>query len=286
MAQNRLYFGYGSNLDWNDWVRHCDENNANPDGLKEREIAWLIGHHLKFHYHSRGRKGGAADVIPINEYHATPGVLFDVDEDAWSTLVAKEGAPWYYEEKNVLVIGSDGHLYEAVTFVVCDDKKKPDFQRPTDVYQDLIHNGLHGRGLPTNGLDMAMQHRFDTPTINHLFVYGTLMPGQSRYSQLEPYVRSQQQASVRGKLHHLGGYPGMKFGDGLVHGQLMELEKVEACLERMDSIEGFLGFGRKDSLFDRTIVQVQTEQGIVWAWTYVYAGDVVDDSIIEHGRWC
>ena len=186
----------------------------------------------------------------------------------------------------MLVIGSDGQLCEAVTFVVCDDKKKPDFQRPTDVYQDLIHNGLHGRGLPTNGLDMAMQHRFDTPTINHLFVYGTLMPGQSRYSQLEPYVRSQQQASVRGKLHHLGGYPGMKFGDGLVHGQLMEREKVEACLERMDSIEGFLGFGRKDSLFNRTIVQVQTEQGIVWAWTYVYAGDVVDDSIIEHGRWC
>ena len=164
MAQNRLYFGYGSNLDWNDWVRHCDENNANPDGLKEREIAWLIGHHLKFHYHSRGRKGGAADVVPINEYHATPGVLFDVDEDAWSTLVAKEGAPWYYEEKNVLVIGSDGQLCEAVTFVVCDDKKKPDFQRPTDVYQDLIHNGLHGRGLPTNGLDTVSYTHLTLPT--------------------------------------------------------------------------------------------------------------------------
>ena len=30
-----------------------------------------------------------------------------------------------------------------------------------------------------------------------------------------------------------------------------------------DSIEGFLDFGRSDSLFDRTIVQVRTEQGIV-----------------------
>ena len=112
------------------------------------------------------------------------------------------------------------------------------------------------------------------------------MLGQSRYSQLEPYIRSQQKASVRGKLHHLGGYPGMKLGDGVVQGQLMELEKVEACLERMDSIEGFLGFDRKDSLFDRTIVRVQTEHDIVWAWTYIYAGNVVDDSIIEHGRWC
>ena len=60
----------------------------------------------------------------------------------------------------------------------------------------------------------------------------------------------------------------------------MELENVEACLERMDAIEGFLGFGRNDSLFDRTIVKVRNEQGIVWAWTYVCAGDVVDGSMI------
>lgn len=285
MTQNRLYFGYGSNLDWNDWVRYCEKNNASPDGLKEREPGWLIGHHLKFHYYSNGRKGGAADVVPINDYHATPGALFDVDEDAWSTLVAKEGAPRYYEEKNVLVIGSDGQLHEAVTFVVCDDKKKPDFQRPTDVYHDFIHNGLHERGLPTKGLEMAMQHRSDTPTINHLFVYGTLKSGQSRFVQLEPYVLSKQDASVQGHLHHLGRYPGMKPGNGVVQGQLIGLQNVEACLEQMDDIEGFLGFGRNDSLFDRTIVQVRTEQGLVWAWTYVYAEDVDADSIIEDGQW-
>jgi len=286
MTQNRLYFGYGSNLDWNDWVRHCEKNNASPDGLKEREPAWLVGHHLKFHYHSKGRGGGAADVVPINDVHATPGALFDVEEDAWSTLVAKEGSPFYYEEKNVLVIGSDGQLHEAVTFVVCNERKKPDFQRPSDEYHGLILDGLCERGLPTKGLEMAMLHTFDSPTINHLFVYGTLMSGQSRFNQLEPYVHSQQDASVVGHLHHLGDYPGMKWGDGVVHGQLMELENVEACLERMDAIEGFLGFGRNDSLFDRTIVQVRTERGIVWAWSYVYAGDVDDDSIIGHGRWC
>ena len=285
MTQNRLYFGYGSNLDWNDWVHYCEKNNASPSGLKEREPAWLIGHHLKFHYYSNGRKGGAADVVPINDHHATPGALFDVDEDAWSTLVAKEGAPRYYMEKNVLVIGCDGQMHEAITFVVCGDRKKSEFQRPTDVYHGLIHDGLHDRGLPTKGLEMAMQHEFDTPTINHLFVYGTLMSGQIRFNQLEPYVLSQQDAHVQGHLHHLGRYPGMKLGDGVVHGQLMELQNVEACLEQMDSIEGFLGFGCNDSLFDRTIIQVRSEQGLVWAWTYVYAGDVDADSIIEDGQW-
>ena len=285
MTQNRLYFGYGSNLDWNDWVQYCEKNNANPNGLKEREPAWLVGHHLKFHYHSWGRKGGAADVVPINDCHATPGALFDVDPDAWSTLVAKEGAPNYYEEKDVLVIDSNGRLREAITFVVCDERIKPDFQRPTEVYHGLIHNGLRERGLPVKGLEMAMQHAFDSPTINHLFVYGTLMSGQKRFTQLEPFLLSQHDATVQGQLHHLGGYPGMKLGDGMVHGQLMELNRVEACLERMDSIEGFLGFGRNDSLFGRTIVHVETEQGRVWAWTYVYAREVEDESIIEDGRW-
>lgn len=285
MTQNRRYFGYGSNLDWDDWVAFCRKHNANPDGLMERAPAWLVEHHLKFHYYSSGRKGGAADVVPINTYHATPGVLFDVDEEAWTTLVRKEGAPNYYEEKEVLVIGSDGRLQKATTFVVCKHRQKADFVQPTDEYRQLIHDGLEHRGLPTFGLDQALQHSFDQPTINHLFVYGTLMSGQGRFNQLEPYVRSSTKGWTKGQLHHLGSFPGLKLDEGVVHGELIEMRDVEQCLERTDGIEGFRGFGHQDSFYDRTIVQVQTEQGVVWAWTYVYAHDVDEDSIIEDGRW-
>ena len=285
MTQNRRYFGYGSNLDWDDWVAFCRKHNANPDGLMERAPAWLVEHHLKFHYYSSGRKGGAADVVPINTYHATPGVLFDVDEEAWTTLVRKEGAPNYYEEKEVLVIGSDGRLQKATTFVVCKHRQKPNFVQPTDEYRQLIHDGLEHRSLPTFGLDQALQHSFDQPTINHLFVYGTLMSGQNRFNQLEPYVRSSTKGWTKGQLHHLGSFPGLKLDEGVVHGELIEMRDVEQCLERTDGIEGFRGFGHQDSFYDRTIVQVQTEQGVVWAWTYVYAHDVDADSIIEDGRW-
>ncbi|MDP6223720.1 MAG: gamma-glutamylcyclotransferase [Candidatus Poseidoniaceae archaeon] len=285
MTQNRRYFGYGSNLDWDDWVAFCRKHNANPDGLMERAPAWLVEHHLKFHYYSSGRKGGAADVVPINTYHATPGVLFDVDEEAWTTLVRKEGAPNYYEEKEVLVIGSDGRLQKATTFVVCKHRQKADFVQPTDEYRQLIHDGLEHRGLPTFGLDQALQHSFDQPTINHLFVYGTLMSGQGRFNQLEPYVRSSTKGWTKGQLHHLGSFPGLKLDEGVVHGELIEMRDVEQCLERTDGIEGFRGFDHLDNFYNRTIVQVQTEQGVVWAWTYVYAHDVDEDSIIEDGRW-
>ena len=213
MTQNRRYFGYGSNLDWDDWVAFCRKHNANPDGLMERAPAWLVEHHLKFHYYSSGRKGGAADVVSINTYHATPGVLFDVDEEAWTTLGRKEGAPNYYEEKEVLVIESDGTLQKATSFVVCEHRQKPDFVQPTDEYRQLIHDGLEHRGLPTFGLNQALQHSFDQPTINHLFVYGTLMSGQNRFNQLKPYLRSSTKGSTKGQLHHLGSFHGLKLGD-------------------------------------------------------------------------
>ena len=285
MSQNRLYFGYGSNLDWEDWTRFCSKLDVSPLGLKERESAWLIGHHLKFHYRSSGRKGGAADAVPINAYHATPGALFEVDEEAWTALVAKEGAPNYYREKDVLVVGCDGKFHNATTFVVCEHRKEANFVQPTDVYYQLIHRGLEDRGLPTAGLEQAMQEPFQTPTIKHLFVYGTLMQNQTRFNQIKPYCLSIQPASTKGLLHHLGSFPGLKLGEGTVHGELVEMNDVEQCLEQMDYIEGFLGFGHPDSLFHRTIVQIQTNSGTQWAWTYVYGGSVDADSTISDGRW-
>ena len=285
MTQNRLYFGYGSNLDWDDWNKFCERMGANPDGLKEREPAWLLGHHLKFHYYSNGRGGGAADVIPIDEHHATPGALFEVDEQVWETLLVKEGAPRFYEQKEVSVVGQDGTLYSAITFVVCEPRQKSHFVCPTDEYQGLIRQGLTDRNLPTFGLDQAMLHTFNKPTIRYLFIYGTLMTGQHRHQYLEPLLLSKQDAQTKGILYNLGAYPGMQIGNDVVYGELVEMSDVVSCLERMDAIEGFLGFGEDDSLFNRTIVQVECDSGTTWAWTYVYSGPVETESIIESGRW-
>ena len=285
MSQNRLYFGYGSNLDWDDWSRFCKKRGVSPDGLKEKEPAWLLGHHLKFHYYSNGRKGGAADVVPADAFHATPGALFDVDADAWKTLIAKEGAPQFYEEKKVLVVGRDGVLHRATTFVVCEHRKKPHFVEPTAGYQRLIYDGLIQRGLPILGLQQALQESFDLCIINHLFVYGTLMKGQNRFGLLHPFTKSIQPASTNGELHHLGAFPGMKLGEGTVFGDLVTLNNASECLETIDQIEGFLGFGHPESLYDRTIVEVMTDFGPEWAWTYIYNGKVGPDSIINDGRW-
>jgi gamma-glutamylcyclotransferase (GGCT)/AIG2-like uncharacterized protein YtfP len=53
----------------------------------------------------------------------------------------------------------------------------------------------------------------------------------------------------------------------------------------MDSIEGFYGYENENSLYERTIVPIQTNEGMQWAWTYLYAMDIDESSRIESGRW-
>ena len=281
-----MYFGYGSNLDWKDWKGFCERNGRSPNGFTEIEPAWILGHNMKFHYHSSGRNGGAADVVPLNHYHATPGALFELDEDTWQTMNMKEGTRGgYYKPKEVLVVRQSGEIYTALTYVVCEGKIKQHYTKPSNEYEQLIRQGLLNRKLPDTGLDHSMNGCWERPVIEHLFVYGTLMSGEVRHGELSPYVESRVNGSAKGVLYDLDDYPGMKIGEGLVHGELVKMNDVESCLNDMDSIEGFYGYGSEKSLYDRTIVPIQTNEGSRWAWTYLYSGHVEENNRIKSGRW-
>ena len=281
-----MYFGYGSNLDWKDWKGFCERNGRSPDGFTEIEPAWILGHNMKFHYHSSGRNGGAADVVPLNHYHATPGALFELDEDTWQTMNMKEGTRGgYYKPKEVLVVRQSGEICTALTYVVCEDKIKQHYTEPSAEYEELIRQGLLNRKLPDTGLDHSMDGHWERPVIEHLFVYGTLMSGEVRYGELSPYVESRVNGSAKGVLYDLDDYPGMKIGEGLVHGELIKMNDVESCLTDMDSIEGFYGYESKNSLYKRTIVLIQTNDAAKWAWIYHYSGHVEENNRIKSGRW-
>lgn len=281
-----LYFGYGSNLDWEDWKGFCERNRRSPEGLTEIEPAWILSHNLKFHYYSSSRECGAADVVPLNHYHATPGALFEIDSYGLETMDRKEGTKWNcYERKEVLVVRQSGEICKALTYVVCEGKIKPHYTKPSEQYEALIRHGLLNRKLPDNGLSQSMNGTWDFPVINHLFVYGTLMTDEVRHREVSPYVESIENGSTKGILYRLDNYPGLKLGEGVVHGEVIKMNDVESCLTDMDLIEGFYGFLNKNSLYQRTIVQIQTKKGVVWAWTYVYSGHVEESAQIESGRW-
>ena len=85
-----LYFGYGSNLDWDDWKSWCEKKNLRYDGLVEISPCWLPNYSLKFHYFSDGRKGGAADFTETGRVLAVPGVLFLMKDVSLEVMDQKE----------------------------------------------------------------------------------------------------------------------------------------------------------------------------------------------------
>ncbi len=284
-----LYFGYGSNLDWDDWKSWCEKKNLRFDGLVEVSPCWLPNYSLKFHYFSEGRKGGAADVVETGRGHAVPGVLFRMDDVTLEAMDRKEGtAVQAYERRDVKVILPNGTFVEAMTYCVTQKSREERFIQPTNIYTNLIKQGLKKRKLPIGELKNAIENFSPSYPIEKIFVYGTLMHGEIRNSTLTQYSNGEgKPATATGSMLHLGDYPGMIAGnEGGIQGEVYQIDQVYLTLQTLDTIEGFYGYDSTHSLFTRTIVRIQTEQGHEWAWTYVYNKENNKEyEIIESGNW-
>ena len=281
-----LYFAYGSNLDFDDWSRWCKQKQKDPSGLVELEPAFLPDYELRFHYYSGSRGGGAADVVPSTTGSIVPGVLFELDNETLRLMDVKEGVKYNcYERKWVDVLRFDGSETKALTYVVCQEKVQHKYVEPTFEYTELIRNGLRKRGLPTQYLDNSLANKSNKSTLNKIFVYGTLMKQESRNALLEQFsAEFLGPKSITGRLLHVSSFPGMVYNDSSrVVGELYHCQEIGECLDKLDSIEGFLGYGSDSSLFTRIVTRVHDDDNSVWAWTYKYNGD--SGTPIKSGDW-
>jgi gamma-glutamylcyclotransferase (GGCT)/AIG2-like uncharacterized protein YtfP len=117
--------------------------------------------------------------------------------------------------------------------------------------------------------------------ISHLFVYGTLQPGDARWPILAPYVADSGIADrVAGRVHDTGcGYPAAIFGaDGTIVGRTYQLreELLDEALAVLDEEESSVPGG-----YRRLVVT--TEAGTK-AWAYEYGGGL-ELREIESGDW-
>ncbi|MEC9118130.1 MAG: hypothetical protein VX854_01210, partial [Candidatus Thermoplasmatota archaeon] len=64
MISTELYFGYGSNLNEEDWN---SSGNYLPwkEALEVHKAGILLDYRPLYHYYSHGRKGGALDIKPV-----------------------------------------------------------------------------------------------------------------------------------------------------------------------------------------------------------------------------
>ena len=117
--------------------------------------------------------------------------------------------------------------------------------------------------------------------ITHLFVYGTLRPGQQRWPFLEPFVVDEgHDDSVAGALYDTGhDYPAARFDrDGTIHGRVysLHLDRLDEALRLLDDVEGAVV-----DLFRR--VPITTSTGLQ-AWAYEYCGETKFPEIAS-GNW-
>ncbi len=118
-------------------------------------------------------------------------------------------------------------------------------------------------------------------TRHHLFVYGTLRPGDVRWRMLEPFVDDDGIAdTATGSVFDTGlDYPAAVFGgDGRVVGRTYRLrvDRLDEALEVLDEEEDTVA-----GLYRR--VEITTGNGVD-AWAYAY-GDGLELTPIESGDW-
>jgi len=111
-----------------------------------------------------------------------------------------------------------------------------------------------------------------------VFVYGTLKRG-FRLHRFLAGARYLGEAKVSGfKMYDLGWYPGIVPGEGLVHGELYEVDLKTLLL--LDEVEA------EGEEYDRRLCEVITEDGRkTWAFVYVYRGKADPAREVKSGRW-
>ena len=279
-SEPMLYFGYGSNLDHEDWTRWCTKKQLDPTGLKEIGPAWIDGFVLDFNYYSSSREAGAANLTWVaSGMAATPGALFEIDEYTRDALDRKEGHPTHYRRVEKIVHTADGQSHRAYTYI--RESEESQFHAPSDEYVELIRNGLLRLNLPTTWLDSSLG-LIEQPRFDYVFAYGTLMKGMVRANEMQDGSTFYCKGSTKGLLYDIGDYPGMALGDGIVHGEVYKASDMFQFIQRLDWIEGC---GGSDPLFDRTIQEINTENGKLWAYIYHYARDFDSFTRIESGTW-
>ncbi len=121
--------------------------------------------------------------------------------------------------------------------------------------------------------------------IRHVFVYGTLLPGDVRWPMLQPFVVDEGWPdAIDGRLFDTGrDYPaaildGRAEGGGRIIGRTFALleASAERALDVLDDVEGVVG-----GAYRRVAV---TTAGRTRAWVYEY-GDGLDLRPIDSGDW-
>jgi gamma-glutamylcyclotransferase (GGCT)/AIG2-like uncharacterized protein YtfP len=287
-----IYFAYGSNLDARNWREFCARHNANPKSMQPIGPALLPDCELVFNYRSVLRSGGALN-IRERKGHFVHGALFEVSDHGWEVLDLKESvAAGCYRRISHMAIVAGGRTVPVVTYQVTRQRTEDGFVAPSDEYTGIVRRGLAAFGLPSHQYEKAAVNERAEAEVDSVFVYGTLMRGESRHAALERHKPAELDAAhAHGRLHATAAdYPMLDVhGDdpaGLVRGEFARFPDTGPVLETLDEVEVFHGYARDGHEYVRTLLEVVTARGARrLAWTYVAGDRSMMAERIDSGCW-
>jgi len=115
-----------------------------------------------------------------------------------------------------------------------------------------------------------------------VFVYGTLLAGESNHAIIAPYVLAAAPGHVRGWLYNVGDYPALVLDDNgeEIEGEWLELS--DEALVPMDELEGYGGVDA-DNDYERVVASDSRNAGQS-GWIYVWR-ESRGCRRIEGGSW-
>ena len=163
MAESKLYFAYGSNINLDQMAYRC------PAAQVVGPVV-LDGYKLLFRGNSRGN--GVATIAP-HKGRKVYGLLWKITPECEQALDIYEGFPRLYDKQDVTVQGKDGREFTVMAYVMTDLWREPSV--PSSYYYNGILEGYRCSGLPAAALKEAWDHAVEevhaeTERINNAFI--------------------------------------------------------------------------------------------------------------------
>ena len=146
MAEDKLYFAYGSNINLGQMAYRCPAADVVGPVVLE-------GYELLFR--GNAKENGVA-TIARHKGRKVHGLLWKITPECEQSLDIYEGYPRLYEKLEVKVRTRDGQEITAMAYDMTNLWRVPSV--PSKVYYDGILEGYRQNGLPTAALKKAWEH--------------------------------------------------------------------------------------------------------------------------------
>ena len=176
-----LVVSYGSNTNLDDLNEFARSQGYLEEHFNFEAVVKVPDYKLAFDTNSNNRGGGVLNIQSAIG-HVTEAGLFSTDEIGLSILRKKEGVPFKYEEKPIIVLDYDGTEIPALTYIVKPELRRP-FFAPSNDYLQICEEGYKCLGIDTHNLHFAAANEQPHP-VSACLLYTSPSPRDGLLSRM------------------------------------------------------------------------------------------------------